>query len=140
MRLFPLLLGLIGANVYGQWIHYPTAGVPRTPNGTPDLAAACPRTADGKPDLSGLWINPSTHPPNPQFPGCAAISDEFVNIAVHLKGGLPYQPWAADLVKARSRAASERSNVALHPHRAGTLAHLERAEKTGRKLLGCSSS
>jgi hypothetical protein len=101
MRLFPLLLGLIGANLYGQWIHYPSAGVPRTPDGRPDLAAACPRTADGKPDFSGLWINPATHPPNPEFPGCAAISDEFVNIAVHLKGGLPYQPWAADLVKAR---------------------------------------
>jgi hypothetical protein len=65
------------------------------------LAAACPRTADGKPDLSGLWINPTTHPPNPEFPGCAAVSDEFINIAAHLKGGLPYQPWAAELVKKR---------------------------------------
>jgi hypothetical protein len=45
--LFPLV---------GQWISYPTPGVPRTSDGKPNLNAACPRTADGKPDLSGLWI------------------------------------------------------------------------------------
>jgi len=95
--IFPLLLGPLR----GQWIDYPTAGVPRTPDGKPDLAAACPRTADGKPDLSGLWIMPTKREPNANFPGCAAVSDEFINIAAHLKGGLPYQPWAAALVKTR---------------------------------------
>lgn len=35
---------------------------------------------------------------NPQFPGCEAVSDAFVNIAAGLRGGLPYQPWAKDLV------------------------------------------
>src|ERR1700731_2287417 len=98
---FGILLGPAICPMNAQWVNYPTAGVPRAQDGKPDLAAACPRTADGKPDFSGLWVNPSTHPPNPEFPGCAAISDEFVNIAVHLKDGLPYQPWAADLVKAR---------------------------------------
>ena len=87
--------------LHGQWINYPTAGVPRTPSGKPDLGAACPRTADGKPDLSGVWIVPTTREPNANFPGCAAASDEFINIAMHIKGGLPYQPWAANLVKAR---------------------------------------
>ena len=97
----PLLLCSPGGRLNGQWIHYPTAGVPRTPDGKPDLAAPAPRTRDGKPDLSGLWDNPTKRPPNPEFPGCAAVSDEFINIAAHLKGGLPYQPWAAALVKAR---------------------------------------
>lgn len=96
-----LALALGSLNLSAQWIHYPTSGVPRTPDGKPDLAAAVPRMPDGKPDLSGLWDNPTNRPPNPQFPGCAAIIDEFVNIAAHLKGGLPYQPWAAELVKAR---------------------------------------
>src|ERR1700722_5566014 len=36
-----------------QWLHYPTTGVPRTPEGTPNLDAPTPRTADGKPDFSG---------------------------------------------------------------------------------------
>ena len=38
-----------------QWIGYPTAGVPRTPDGKPNLSAPAPRTADGKPDFSGTW-------------------------------------------------------------------------------------
>src|SRR5580698_11532903 len=84
-----------------QWLSYPTAGIPRTPDGKPNLGAACPRTADGKPDLSGLWVVPSTRPGNPDFPGCEPVADEFINIAASLKDGLPYQPWAADLVKTR---------------------------------------
>ena len=40
-------------------------------------------------------------PRNPDFPGCQAVADAFINIAAGLKDGLPYQPWAADLVKKR---------------------------------------
>jgi len=84
-----------------QWLNYPTQGVPRTPDGKPDLGAACPRTPDGKPDLSGLWIMPTNRAGNANFPGCEPVADEFVNIAQSLKDGLPYQTWAADLVKRR---------------------------------------
>src|SRR5580698_5075639 len=84
-----------------QWISYPTAGVPRTADGKPNLGAACPRTADGKPDLSGLWIMQTKRPGNADFPGCDPVADEFINIGASLKGGLPYQPWASDLVKKR---------------------------------------
>jgi hypothetical protein len=103
MRLQVVTLALLGfvSPLSGQWISYPTADVPRTPDGKPALEAACPRTADGKPDLSGLWVMQTKREGNPNFPGCDAVSDEFVNIAASLKGGLPYQPWAADLVKAR---------------------------------------
>src|SRR5262245_63035162 len=38
-----------------QWLTQPTAGIPRLPDGKPNLSAATPRSADGKPDLSGLW-------------------------------------------------------------------------------------
>jgi hypothetical protein len=38
-----------------QWLHYPTPGIPRTPDGKPNLTAPAPRTPDGKPDLSGIW-------------------------------------------------------------------------------------
>ena len=38
-----------------QWLNYPTPGIPRTPDGKPNLSAPAPRTADGKPDLSGIW-------------------------------------------------------------------------------------
>lgn len=96
-----LAFGLLIHPIQAQWISYPTAHVPHGRDGKPALDAACPRTADGHPDFSGLWIMPPTHAPNPNFPGCDGISDEFANIAVSLKGGLPYQPWAADLVKRR---------------------------------------
>ncbi len=41
-----------------QWLNYPTPGIPRTPDGKPNLTAPTPRAADGKPDLSGVWNGP----------------------------------------------------------------------------------
>ena len=84
-----------------QWIRYPTAGIPKTPDGKPNLSAPPPRTADGKPDLSGMWEPEKTRPCPPD--GCEdmPVGEQFLNIGWGLKGGLPYQPWASDLVKAR---------------------------------------
>jgi len=50
-----LTLLLIAVQVHAQWLNYPTPGIPRTPDGKPDLSAPVPRTADGKSDVSGLW-------------------------------------------------------------------------------------
>lgn len=38
-----------------QWPNRPSPSVPRTPDGSPNLAAPPPRTPDGRPDLSGVW-------------------------------------------------------------------------------------
>ena len=38
-----------------QWLDYKTPGIPRLPDGKPNLSAPAPRTPDGKPDLNGLW-------------------------------------------------------------------------------------
>jgi hypothetical protein len=85
-----------------QWLRYPTAGVPRTSAGTPDLDAPPPRTADGKPDLSGTWDVEHNRPCPPE--GCAdmPVGQEFINIGWSLPGGLPYRPWAAALAKKRT--------------------------------------
>ncbi len=93
-----LLLSRAGS---AQWLNYPTAGVPRTADGKPNLSAACPRTADGKPDLSGLWLTEPRRDATPNFPGCEPTAAEFGDIGATLKNGLPYQPWAAELVKKR---------------------------------------
>src|SRR6185295_18430184 len=84
-----------------QWLHYRNGQIPRTPDGKPNLAAPAPRAADGKPDLSGIWDIEHNRPCPKE--GCPdmPVGLEFFNIGVSLKGGLPYQPWAAELVKER---------------------------------------
>ena len=73
-----------------QWLDYPTAGIPRTPDGKPNLKAPVPKAADGKPDLSGIW-------------GMARVGQNavLINIASKVQGGVPYRPETEALVKAR---------------------------------------
>src|SRR6516164_966873 len=96
-----LIICVISSPLGAQWVNYPTAGIPRLPNGKPNLSAPAPRTADGKPDLSGIWAWEDNRPC--PLEGCPdqRIGQEFINIGWSLKGGLPYQPWAAELVKKR---------------------------------------
>jgi hypothetical protein len=86
----------------GQWLNYPTAGIPRTADGKPDLSAPAPRTADGHPDFSGVWDIEHNRPCPPEGCNDMRIGQEFVDIGWSIKGGLPYQPWAAALVKERT--------------------------------------
>ena len=55
MMAVAMLLAFAPAGLLAQWPAYPTAGVPKTADGKPDLTGPVPRTADGKPDLSGIW-------------------------------------------------------------------------------------
>lgn len=103
--------GVLPSTAWAQWPRYPTAGVPKTPAGTPDLAAPAPKTADGKPDLSGIWENfRGDGGPLGSFSGAGAstglgppgpVVSQFWNIATGLKEPLPFQPWAAELRKQR---------------------------------------
>jgi len=91
--------------VEGQWLDYPTSNVPKTPAGKPNLSAPTPRTSDGKPDLSGLWEMErkelAGEPGNTIGLGDELVNREMVIIGSRLQGGLPYQSWAAQLVKTR---------------------------------------
>jgi len=49
------LIGMVSTTVTAQWVDYRTPGIPRLPDGKPDLSAPAPRTPDAKPDLSGIW-------------------------------------------------------------------------------------
>ena len=70
-----------------QWLNYPTPGIPRTPDGKPNLTAPAPRK-DGRPSLSGVWI---------------ADREGFKylnNLAADFQPGqFPIQPWADALTK-----------------------------------------
>src|SRR5690349_13489233 len=70
-----------------QWLDFPKPGVPRLPDGKPNLTAPAPKTADGKPDLSGVWTTKAGY---------------TGNIARDLKpGDISFQPWASELYKHR---------------------------------------
>lgn len=47
---------VVSVPLMAQWPNHPTPGVPRTPDGRPDLSAPAPKSTDGKPDLSGVWL------------------------------------------------------------------------------------
>jgi hypothetical protein len=107
------LLFLTFLPVGAQWVRYPTAGVPRLPGGAANLNAPAPRAADGKPDLSGIWIAEENRPCPPYNCDDMITPQEFWDMGWSLKGGLPYQPWAAALVKQR-RAAFGQEDPTSH--------------------------
>jgi hypothetical protein len=82
-----LICAPLSGHLSGQWLKYPTPGIPRLPDGKPNLDAPAPKTPDGKPDLSGTWLTRGGY---------------TVNIAKDLKPGeVPFQPWADALYKHR---------------------------------------
>src|SRR4029434_885055 len=91
------------ATVVAQWLKYPTANVPRTPDGKPNLSAPTPRTPDATPDFSGIWLTDSSNcPKDPEALTCGPelpMGREGINMGVNLPGGLPYQPCVRALVK-----------------------------------------
>ena len=134
------IIAVIGvpALSYGQWLHYPTEGIPRKPDGNPNLTAPAPRLPDGKPDLSGLWhaaqARQCVNSAGVSIPCGIEIGGSPLggNLGRNLPGGsLPYQPWAAKAFEERHAAMSiDDPHVRClpdNPPRAWTLPHLTKA-------------
>jgi hypothetical protein len=86
MHKLAMILCVMSVSLMAQWPNRPTPGVPRTPDGKPNLSAPAPRYADGKPDLSGVWRVRRSY---------------LLNAAPELKPE-DIQPWAAALYKQRA--------------------------------------
>ena len=93
------LLLSMNAPLHAQWVNLRTPGMPRTPDGKPNLTAPAPRGADGKPSLDGIWQQPNG-------------VKYTVNIAADLKPeDVPMQPWAAAIYKHRQDTLSKEDPV-----------------------------
>jgi hypothetical protein len=59
MKRLCLVIALIACGTTmpaAQWLNYPAPGVPRLPDGKPNLSAPAPKAADGRPELDGIWF------------------------------------------------------------------------------------
>jgi hypothetical protein len=145
-RLFIVIAIILATSAVGvaQWVRYPTAGIPRKADGTPDLNAPAPKLADGKPDLSGIWRgNPRrcVGKDGQATPCGVEIGGSPLggNLGRDLPGGLPYQPWAAETAQKR-RADLSRDDPHVrcmpdNPPRTWTLPHLTKLIHTPKLLV-----
>jgi hypothetical protein len=123
-------------SISAQWAPYVPPSVPTTADGKPNLDAPAPRTADGHPDLSGLWENgrPGGRgaggrgaagrgadgrgadgrgaPPVLPADGTPPLAT-FANVGAGFPDGLPFQPWAKELL-AKRRAENDKDNPDAH--------------------------
>jgi hypothetical protein len=146
LRLF-LVVALLGLPAVGfsQWVHYPTADVPRKADGTSDLTAPAPRLPDGKPDFSGIWHAARRLSCTPEISRFIACDSEIGgspharNFGVDMPAGLPYQPWAAALVEQRTKDQGvDDPHVRClpdNPPRPWTMPHLIKAVHTPKLLV-----
>ena len=140
-----IALGCGSGLVFGQWLRYPTAGVPRKADGKPNLAAPAPKLPGGKPDLSGIWLSAAKIPCTPEISRFIECGSEIggsplaLNIGTGVPGGLPFQPWAAALTKQRTADNSKDDPHARclpdNPPRSYALPHLTKAVHTPRLLV-----
>lgn len=142
-----LAIAVLGlpATGFSQWLHYPTAGVPRKADGAPDLTAPAPRLPDGKPEFSGIWHAARRNRCDQeasQFIPCGIEiggSPHARNFGVDMPGGLPYRPWAAEATKQRTADQGlDDPHVRClpdNPPRTWTMPHLTKAVHTPKLLV-----
>ena len=125
LRKVAIGVAVIPAAILAQWPSHPTARAPRTSDGQVNLAGPAAKTPEGGPDLSGVWdrgMPPEARADagtggfgSPPAPG----PRPFQNLPSMLPGGLPFQPWAAELRKQRlaenSKDHPDAHCLPLHP-------------------------
>lgn len=102
MGIFAVLLSAF-AITEAQWLNHPTRGLPRNPDGTPNLSAPVRRTLNGPPDLSGVW-QPAPDATDPAGGIEGIVGPRYlIDVTRDFKPeDVPFQPWAEALYKQRN--------------------------------------
>ena len=100
-----VILACCALSASAQWIDYPTKGIPRTPDGKPNLSAPAPRAADGKPDLSGMWDPDYSPPVVPPGTVITTSLGPFFSLQSRRANAapIPMTPWAEAIFQERDR-------------------------------------
>ena len=115
-----IVSAILSVPMHAQWLGRPTPGIPRTPDGKPNLTAPAPRSPDGKPDLSGLWATEPAPaellarliPEATNGAGEEPLSQYFINIFSDFEPGAePVRPEAAAALRERQAVFSRVSPI-----------------------------
>ena len=129
------LVAALPSVMLAQWPDYPSPDVPKTADGKPNLQGATPKMPNGKPDFSGIWAagggggrggraaalegeanaaagrRAGGAAPAGQRAGGAAPAANEIPVAnfgnAGGRSGLPFQPWAEELMKKRQADGSK---------------------------------
>jgi hypothetical protein len=131
--LFAFVVSLLSCiSLSAQWLGYPTPGIPRTPDGKPNLAAPTPRTPDGKPDLSGVWaVHTRNSPISLDADPNAGASSLFSRVS----SDLPYRPGMAEMAKARAAPPKTDEPITRCLPTGIVVEHTVRAEDAGTQKI-----
>jgi|KBSMisStandDraft_5_1062788.scaffolds.fasta_scaffold136040_2 hypothetical protein len=91
-----LLASLTALVVHGQWLNYPTPGIPRTADGKPKLDTATPRLRNRRPDISGMWGDVCMNGSD-----CFATKSMFFDIMRGAPKPVDMTPWATEVQQQR---------------------------------------
>ena len=102
-----LLLVSACVSLSAQWLDYRTPGIPRTPDGKPNLTAPAPKMPDGKPDLSGLWrvVRADARPGRPLY-----------DLSTIVPGGIQMTPEAEKITAERAPFDSKARAIEPKPN------------------------
>ena len=101
---------------HAQWLHSPTPGAPRTPDGKVDMTGPVPRV-NGKPDLSGVWqVEAEPRGPGLFGLGESANSKYFRDVLSDFKPGEePLTPAAAEILRQHSQPGAFNPTLNCRP-------------------------